>query len=73
MTRLALKQNSDGFYYFSDDSDDDTNISHLTTVSVMALIELFLAILGVLAFEDRSAHSQVNSFAHQLIHLELEF
>lgn len=61
VARLALKQNEDGFYYFSDDLDEDTNISHLTTISVMALIELFLAILGALAFQDRSAHNQVNS------------
>lgn len=73
MARLALKQNEDGFYYFSDDLDEDTNISHLTTISAMALTELFLTILGALAFQDRSAQNQVNSFAHQLIYYSLFF
>ena len=68
MVRFALRRNADGFYYFSDDSDEDTNLSNLTTISVMALIELFLSILGALAFQERSSHTQVNSFAHQLIH-----
>lgn len=57
--RFALRQNADGFYYFSDDLDEDTNLSHLTTISVMALIELFLSILGALTFQDRSAHTQL--------------
>ena len=68
MVRFALRRNADGFYYFSDDSEEDTNLSNLTTISVMALIELFLSILGALAFQERSSHTQVNSFAHQLIH-----
>lgn len=35
----------------------------------MALIELFLAILGALAFQDRSAHNQVNSCICSSTHL----
>jgi len=59
--RFALRQNADGFYYFSDDLDEDANLSHLTTISVVALIELFLSIFGVLAFQERSSHTQVSS------------
>ena len=66
---FALKQNADGFYYFSDDENEDTNIFHLATISVIALIELFLFILGALAFQERSSQTQVISFAHHFIHL----
>ena len=57
---FALRQNSDGLYYFSDDLDDDKNLSNLTTISVMALIELFLCILSTVAFQERSPYTQVN-------------
>ncbi|KAL9961742.1 hypothetical protein ACROYT_G030747 [Oculina patagonica] len=55
---FALKQSGDGLYYFSDDMDDDKNLNHLTTISVMALIELFLSIVGAVAFQDRSPYTQ---------------
>jgi len=63
VAHFALKQTADGFYYFSDDVNEDTNLFHLTTISVMALIELFLFILGVLAFQERSSQTQLFLFA----------
>lgn len=61
---FPLRQNGDGFYYFSDDLDEDKNLSNLRTYSVMALIELFLSILATGAFHSSPpyTHEELNQF-----------
>lgn len=73
---VYAEKNAGDNKYIDDHPDDsyDYNFGVLTTIFVMALIELFLCILGTVASQDSPPNAQVNFINPIYVHyLKMKF